>query len=179
MTTNKAHTASQPEIELSVLVPVMNEAGNIAPLVEEICAAFAGRSFEIIYVDDASNDASPAELAFVRADQIDLAISVWALSLVDDLDRVFRQVHRCVRAGGHVVVAVPHPITLTTDPADDSRIVRSWKTTEAIGERHVHTAEDIVTAFTRTNFAVDVLLERHNGGPTPVTLLARARRLGA
>ena len=60
MTTNKAHTASQPEIELSVLVPVMNEAGNIAPLVEEICAAFAGRSFEIIYVDDASNDESRA-----------------------------------------------------------------------------------------------------------------------
>ena len=67
MTTNKAHTASQPEIELSVLVPVMNEAGNIAPLVEEICAAFAGRSFEIIYVDDASNDASPAELAVTAA----------------------------------------------------------------------------------------------------------------
>ena len=67
MTTNTAHTASQPEIELSVLVPVMNEAGNIAPLVEEICAAFAGRSFEIIYVDDASNDASPAELAATAA----------------------------------------------------------------------------------------------------------------
>ena len=67
MTTNKAHTASQPEIELSVLVPVMNEAGNIAALVEEICAAFAYRSFEIIYVDDASNDASPAELAATAA----------------------------------------------------------------------------------------------------------------
>ena len=125
------------------------------------------------------HQASPAELAFVRADQIDLAVSVWALSLVDDLDRVFRQVHRCVRAGGHVVVAVPHPITLTTDDDDASRIVRSWKTTDPIGERYVHTAEDLVTAFTRTNFAVDVLLERHDGGPTPVTLLARARRLGA
>lgn len=67
MTTDKAHTATQPEIEISVLVPVMNEAGNIAPLVEEICAAFAGRPFEIIYVDDASNDDSPAELAATAA----------------------------------------------------------------------------------------------------------------
>ncbi|MEO0493911.1 MAG: methyltransferase domain-containing protein [Actinomycetota bacterium] len=125
------------------------------------------------------HQAGPAELAFVRADQIDLAVSVWALSLVDDLDRVFRQVHRCVRAGGHVVVSLPHPALLTADPADPTRIARSWKADEPIDGRHIHTAEDLVTAFTRTNFAVDVLLERHHGGPTPVTLLARARRLGA
>lgn len=125
------------------------------------------------------HEAGPAELAFVRADQIDLAVSVWALSLVEDLDRVFRQVHRCVRAGGHVVVSLPHPALLTADPDDPTRVAQSWETRTPIGERHVHTAEDLVTAFTRTNFAVDVLLERHHGGSTPVTLLARARRLGA
>ena len=48
--------------EISILVPVMNEAGNIRPLIDEICAAFAGRRLEIIYIDDASNDATPAEL---------------------------------------------------------------------------------------------------------------------
>ncbi|NDH89024.1 MAG: class I SAM-dependent methyltransferase, partial [Actinobacteria bacterium] len=106
------------------------------------------------------HEAGPAELAFVRADQIDLAVSVWALSLVEDLDRVFRQVHRCVRAGGHVVVSLPHPALLTADPDDPTRVVQSWTTDDPIGERHVHTAEDLVTAFTRTNFAVDVLLER-------------------
>ena len=67
MTRKSANTASQPEIEISVLVPVMNETGNITPLVEEICAAFSGRSFEIIYVDDASTDDSPAELAATAA----------------------------------------------------------------------------------------------------------------
>ena len=35
-------------VEISVLVPVMNEAGNIAPLIDEICAVFEGRAFEII-----------------------------------------------------------------------------------------------------------------------------------
>ena len=53
--------------EISVLVPVMNEAGNIRPLIDEICETLSGRNFEIIYIDDASNDASPAELADTQA----------------------------------------------------------------------------------------------------------------
>ncbi len=45
--------------ELSVVVPVMNEADNIAPLVGEIAAALHGRiAFEIVYVDDGSTDGS-------------------------------------------------------------------------------------------------------------------------
>ena len=63
MTQTKATASQQPEIEISVLVPVMNEAGNIRPLIDEICEALKGRRFEIIYVDDASTDASLAELA--------------------------------------------------------------------------------------------------------------------
>jgi len=47
---------------VSVVVPVRNEAGNIAPLVEEIAAALGGRSFEIVYVNDGSIDATEAEL---------------------------------------------------------------------------------------------------------------------
>jgi dolichol-phosphate mannosyltransferase len=48
---------------LSVVVPVRNEAGNIAPLVAEIAAALANRtSFEIIYVNDGSSDTSEQEL---------------------------------------------------------------------------------------------------------------------
>jgi dolichol-phosphate mannosyltransferase len=56
---------AQPEI--SVLVPVMNEAGNIRPLIDEICAVFAGRAFEIIYIDDASTDTTADELVAAQA----------------------------------------------------------------------------------------------------------------
>jgi dolichol-phosphate mannosyltransferase len=48
---------------LSVVVPVRNEAGNIAPLVAEIAAALANRpNFEIVYVNDGSSDTSEQEL---------------------------------------------------------------------------------------------------------------------
>jgi dolichol-phosphate mannosyltransferase len=52
---------------VSVIVPVRNEAGNIAPLVAEIAAALAGRRFEVIYVNDGSTDGTEAELNALRA----------------------------------------------------------------------------------------------------------------
>jgi dolichol-phosphate mannosyltransferase len=48
---------------LAVVVPVRNEAGNIAPLVAEISAALAAVAHEIIYVDDGSSDGTAAALA--------------------------------------------------------------------------------------------------------------------
>ena len=55
-------------LDISILVPVMNEAGNIRPLIDEICTAMAGRQFEIIYIDDASDDATVEELLAILGD---------------------------------------------------------------------------------------------------------------
>jgi dolichol-phosphate mannosyltransferase len=56
-----------PVPELSVVVPVHNEAGNIRPLIEEIARALEGVvAFEIVYVDDGSRDATPQALAEAR-----------------------------------------------------------------------------------------------------------------
>lgn len=56
-------------MQLSVVVPVLNEAENIRPLVAEIRAALDGKlDYEIIYVDDGSTDASPEILAELRAE---------------------------------------------------------------------------------------------------------------
>lgn len=56
---------SRPAI--SVVVPVRNEAGNVAPLVAEIAAALAGRAFEIVYVNDGSSDGTEQELLRLMA----------------------------------------------------------------------------------------------------------------
>ena len=54
--------------DLSIVVPVKNEAGNIAPLVAEIVAAVQARwSFEILYVNDGSSDGTEAELLSLMA----------------------------------------------------------------------------------------------------------------
>jgi dolichol-phosphate mannosyltransferase len=50
-------------MDLSVVIPVKNEAGNIAPLVAEIVAALDGLlRYEIVYVDDGSDDATAEEI---------------------------------------------------------------------------------------------------------------------
>ena len=56
-----------PDPAISVVVPVRNEAGNIAPLVAEIAAALQGRVFEIVYVNDGSGDATEDELRALMA----------------------------------------------------------------------------------------------------------------
>lgn len=49
---------------LSVVVPVFNEEENLEPLTEELVSVLASvmRSYEIIFVDDGSTDASPQSL---------------------------------------------------------------------------------------------------------------------
>ncbi|HEX7007943.1 MAG TPA: glycosyltransferase family 2 protein [Alphaproteobacteria bacterium] len=54
-------------MDLTVVVPVRNEAENIEPLLAEIHAALDGRlDFEVVYVDDGSDDGTAAALAAAR-----------------------------------------------------------------------------------------------------------------
>ena len=61
--------------QLSVVVPVHDEAGNIAPLVREVVAALRDVvPFELIYVDDGSRDATVAELQALRSEVPELRV---------------------------------------------------------------------------------------------------------
>ncbi|GIK34719.1 MAG: hypothetical protein AMXMBFR45_10170 [Gammaproteobacteria bacterium] len=52
--------------QLSVVIPFFNEAGNVLPLVREVFAALDGADFELLLVDDASSDATLAEMQQAR-----------------------------------------------------------------------------------------------------------------
>jgi dolichol-phosphate mannosyltransferase len=63
MAEDKSFPSDGPRPRISVVVPARNEAGNIAPLVEEIVRALCTFApHEIIYVNDGSRDDSEAEL---------------------------------------------------------------------------------------------------------------------
>jgi dolichol-phosphate mannosyltransferase len=60
-------------VDVSIVVPVRNEADNVAPLIAEIAAALDGRwRYEIIYVNDGSTDATPTHLAEIMKQRANL-----------------------------------------------------------------------------------------------------------
>ena len=60
-------------VAVSIVVPVRNEAENVAPLVTEIAAALDGRwAYEIIYVNDGSTDATAERIAAVMEQRSNL-----------------------------------------------------------------------------------------------------------
>jgi len=55
-------------VAISVVVPVKDEAGNVAPLAREIAAALAGESYEILFIDDGSSDGTDAALGALKSE---------------------------------------------------------------------------------------------------------------
>ncbi len=128
-----------------------------------------------------------ADLAFVRADQIDLAVSVYALSQAEDFDRVLRQVNRVLRTGGAFTVSLPHPawLMLDHDPANTARVVRRYGGNTPLEidglEIHSRSLAELFSSFSRANFRVDALLEpegRSGRGVVPSTIIIRGKKDG-
>lgn len=56
-------------MQLSVLIPVLDEQDNILPLLAELYAALAaGPAFEVIVIDDGSSDATPARVQAILSE---------------------------------------------------------------------------------------------------------------
>lgn len=140
-----------------------------------------------------------ADLAFVRADQIDLCLAVYSLAEVADVSRVFRQVHRVLRTEAPFVISLPHPLELMAEGDPDGDGVRVKRSAFDHGRVAVpggsstieaHRITDIFTALTRSNFRVDALLEppmdpaAEGGFANPVhewvpaTVIIRGRKQG-
>ena len=64
--------AASPDI--SVVIPVFDEEGAAPALAREVAQAFAGRSFELIFVDDASRDGTRRALAALKPEIPELRV---------------------------------------------------------------------------------------------------------
>lgn len=142
-----------------------------------------------------------ADLAFLRGDSIDLALSVSALAEVEDLNRVFRQVHRVLGGNAPLALSLPHPAfaTLDLEAGEPPRLGRRYADAEALPGRadgveaeYPHTVGGVFTSLTRAKFRVDTFLEPESSPGTPrsphwvpamawlpATLILRARKEGS
>ena len=147
------------------------------------------------------HESDAADLAFLRADSIDLALAAGVVHEIEDFDRVLRQVHRVLRPGSAFVFSYEHPMRLAVgrdgagkdvlplgrlevrrsyfDPAPmivtyDDEAIQVWPRTIA----------DVFSALHRAGYRVDVLLEPEplrsaDPGPSsPTAVLWRARKEG-
>ena len=143
-----------------------------------------------------------ADLAFLRGDSIDLVFSAYAFGYVEDLGRVFRQVHRVLKVGAPLVFSLTHPSYDMFDehaPEMPMLVRRSYFERDTVEyewngvpftEFH-HTLSDLYMGLVRSNYRVDVMLEPEPlpAGPrshawrdlmrfVPRTLVIRARKEG-
>ena len=114
-------SAGEPDIppEISIVVPVFNEEGAVEALAREIAAAFAGWRCEILFIDDASTDATGARLAGLRSEVP--ALRVLAHRRNAGQSRAIRTGVRAARAP--IVVMLDGDGQ--NDPADAPRLARA------------------------------------------------------
>jgi len=65
---------NQPPAEVCILIPTRNESGNIAPLVDRIRTAMAGRQVEVLFVDDSTDDTPATILAIAPESGVDVRL---------------------------------------------------------------------------------------------------------
>ncbi|MGH7692515.1 MAG: class I SAM-dependent methyltransferase [Candidatus Dormibacteria bacterium] len=139
-----------------------------------------------------------ADLAFLRADTIDLVFSAHTFGFVEDLRRVFRQTHRVLRVGAPLVFSLPHPAYAMIDDSTLG-VRRSWFDHSPIDyERdgsafteYRHSIPELYGDLLRSGYRVDAIVEPEPlpSGPrsphwrdafrlVPHTLIIRARKEG-
>ncbi len=149
-----------------------------------------------------------ADLAFLRADSIDGAFSANSFDYVEDLGRVFRQVHRVLKVGAPLAFSVTHPLWSASagqrGGASTSYFDRTpVRVAHAVGgpedgrgdtalTTYPRTFSDLYTALVRASYRVDAFIEpepvphaprslawQPAMASVPFTLVVRARKEGS
>src|SRR5512138_3214581 len=117
----RSDPGADPGCELSVVIPLYNEEGNVEPLLAELLAALRalGRRFEVICVDDGSSDGTFAALS--RAAAAEPALRV--LRFRRNFGQTAAMSAGIEAARGDVIV--PMDGDLQNDPADIPRLLQT------------------------------------------------------
>lgn len=142
-----------------------------------------------------------ADLAFLRTDSVDAVFSSYALGFVEDIGRVFRQVHRVLKVGAPLVFSLGHPAyNLIDDAAEQPLLIRrsyfdSSPITEirsgAVFSLYHHTFADLTMGLLKSSYHIETILEPEpaSTGPrsyqwrdtfryVPRTIIFKARKEG-
>jgi ubiquinone/menaquinone biosynthesis C-methylase UbiE len=142
-----------------------------------------------------------ADLAFLRTDSADAVFSAYALGYVEDLGRVFRQVHRVLRVGAPLVFSLKHPAyDMIDDDSEQPLLVRrpyfdkspiTYVRSGAMFTDYHHTFADLTMGLVKSSYRIEAILEPEpvTGGPrshhwreafryVPRTIIFKARKEG-
>ena len=110
-------------MELSIVIPLFNERGNLGPLHEELKQVLAtmGNSYEILFIDDGSTDGSVEELHRIK----DSDLNVRVIRLAKNTGQTAALQCGFSNSLGDVVVALDGDGE--NDPADIPRLVAKLK----------------------------------------------------
>jgi SAM-dependent methyltransferase len=123
-----------------------------------------------------------ADLGFATSASVDLVLAVHTLGQVDDLPRVFRQVHRLLKPAAAFVIVMPHPVAAMFDaPPATSGMPDDRGPSRRYGDPGPSFGELYLTAM-RANFTLDAVHELFPhampDARVPTTLVVRARKQG-
>jgi len=147
------------------------------------------------------HESDVCDLAFLRADSIDLALGVAVAGEVEDFDRLCRQVHRVLRPNAPFVFSIDHPMALAVGredaapgalPLGSMEVLRSYFDPGPVAVTRAdetilvlsRSIADIFAALHRAGYHADALLEpaparSSDPGPAiPTAVVWRARKVG-
>lgn len=117
-------------LELAIVLPTLNEAGNIAPLIDRIAAALGPAGWEVLVVDDNSADGTAEEAR--------------QLALTDPRLRVIQRIGRRGLASaaieGFCATAAPYVAVMDADHQHDPALLRDMLASVKAGDAEVAVA---------------------------------------
>lgn len=126
--------APQPCYELTVVAPTLNERDNVRALHAALAAALTGESWEVVFVDDDSDDGTPDEVAALAAEAPNVRL----------LRRIGRRGLATAFIEGALSSTAPVIACIDADLQHDERLlpamlaaIRSGEAEVAIGSRYV------------------------------------------